>query len=90
MQGRPGRVGKERAGGPGRVGAGRVGRAGRLGCAGAGRAQALERDLSSVRLWEGERAPMLRLGRPVGREGERAEPDWRRGLAERRRERLAG
>ena len=55
-----------------------------------GRAQALERDLSSVRRCEGERAPMLQLGRPVGLEGERAEPDWSRGLAERRRERLAG
>jgi len=51
-----------------RVGAGRVGRAGRLGCAGAGRAQVLERDLSSVRRCEGERASMLRLGRPVGLE----------------------
>ena len=76
MQGRPGRVGTEGAGGPGRMGA--------------GRAQALERDLSSVRLSKGERAPMLRLGRPDGLERERAEPDWRRGLAERRRERLAG
>ena len=47
MQGRPGRVGTEGAGGPGRVGAGRV-----------GRAQALERDLSSVRRCEGEHAPM--------------------------------
>ena len=79
MQGRPGRVGTERAGGPGRVGAGRV-----------GRAQALERNLSSVRHCKGERAPMLRLGRPDGLEGERAEQDWRPGLAERRRERLAG
>jgi hypothetical protein len=58
-----------------------AGHAGRLGCPGAGRAQALERDLSSVRLCEGERAPMLRLGRPVGPEGERAGPDWRPGLA---------
>jgi len=44
MQGRPGRVGTERAGGPARMGAGRV-----------GRAQALEHDLSSVRLCKGER-----------------------------------
>jgi len=79
MQGRPGRVGTEGAGGPGRKGAGRV-----------GRAHALERDLSSVRLCKGERTPMLRLGQPDGLEGERAEPDWRPGLAERRRERLAG
>jgi len=40
MQGRPGRVGTEGAGGPGRMGA--------------GRAQALERDLSSVRLCDAE------------------------------------